>query len=53
MTENASSQKQEHTYQCPQCGCEFTRREDEPEVCKCAQSRERETTGEKGCPCCA
>lgn len=52
MTEQTSTEKQEHTYQCPQCGCEFTRGENEPEVCKCEQCGSKVDTGKQGCSCC-
>jgi len=42
----------EHIYECPECGCEFARGEDEPEVCKCAECGAEIDTRERGCTCC-
>lgn len=44
--------KQEHTYKCPACGCEFTRKEGEPAVCKCPGCGKEVNTEKTGCSCC-
>jgi ribosomal protein L37AE/L43A len=43
--------KREHIYQCPECGCKFTRKEGEPEVCKCQQCGKEVDTEKTGCLC--
>ena len=53
MTDKTATQTEEYTYQCPQCNCEFTRGENEPEVCKCDQCGSEANTGKKACSCCS
>lgn len=45
-------QPEEHRYECPKCGCTFTRRADEPEVCKCPSCDTEVNTAQRGCTCC-
>lgn len=56
MTENSNvstQEKQEHSYPCPKCGCEFSRAEGEPEECKCSQCDSEANPVKTGCQCCS